>query len=224
MTAHWLSALRTPLFGREIKISAATMWAIFWVGAGSFIPLLFLQYVGEEGTSTIAAQEMHASGDFLRTTIYGQNTGRPGLYGWLILALTRVVGEQHILIAARLVAVSSTLLLGLTLAWLVRRLFNDRVARGVCGRGVSVRRRAALSRLAGLCRPAIFVVHVRRDKRAVGGGRGAAAQSSVSRRARPDRIVSDQGGNRLRLLRRIGLVLLWRHRNRRISLLRLGRS
>lgn len=127
MTAHWLSAPRTPLFGREIKISAATMWAIFWIGAGSFIPLLFLQYVGEEGTSTIAAQEMHASGDFLRTTIYGQNTGRPGLYGWLILALTRVVGEQHILIAARLVAVSSTLLLGLTLAWLVRRLFDDRV-------------------------------------------------------------------------------------------------
>ncbi len=53
------------------------MWAIFWIGAGSFIPLLFLQNVGEEGTSTIAAQEMHASWDFLRTTIYGQNTGRP---------------------------------------------------------------------------------------------------------------------------------------------------
>ena len=103
------------------------MWAIFWIGAGSFIPLLFLQYVGEEGTSTIAAQEMHASGDFLRTTIYGQNTGRPGLYGWLILGLTRVLGETHILIAARLIAVSSTLLLGLTLAWLVRRLSHDRV-------------------------------------------------------------------------------------------------
>ncbi len=103
------------------------MWAIFWIGAGSFIPLLFLQYVGEEGTSTIAAQEMHAGGDFLRTTIYGQNTGRPGLYGWLILAVTRVIGEQHVLIAARLIAVSSTLLLGLTLAWLVRRLFGDRV-------------------------------------------------------------------------------------------------
>ena len=127
MTALRLPAPRAPLFGREIKISAATMWAIFWIGAGSFIPLLFLQYVGEEGTSTIAAQEMHASGDFLRTTIYGQNTGRPGLYGWLILAVTRVIGEQHVLIAARLIAVSSTLLLGLTLAWLVRRLFGDRV-------------------------------------------------------------------------------------------------
>jgi hypothetical protein len=86
MTAHWISPPRGPLFGREIKISATTMWAIFWISAGSFIPLLFLQYVGEEGTSTIAAQEMHATGDVLRTTIYGQDTGRPGLYGLLILA------------------------------------------------------------------------------------------------------------------------------------------
>ena len=60
-------------------------------------------------------------------TIYSQDTGRPGLYGLLILALTRVLGDMHILVAARLIAVSSTLLMGLTLAWLVRRLFNDRV-------------------------------------------------------------------------------------------------
>ena len=203
MTSHWLPAPRAPLFGREIKISAATMWAIFWIGAGSFIPLLFLQYVGEEGTSTIAAQEMHAGGDFLRTTIYGQNTGRPGLYGWLILAVTRVIGEQHVLIAARLIAVSSTLLLGLTLAWLVRRLFGDRVlaafAAAVFLSGDVLLYRGWLA----YADPLFCAADVRRDGGAVGCGRRAPARTLLSRRARPDRIFPDQGGHRLFLLRRL---------------------
>ena len=109
------------------------MWAIFWIGAGSFIPVLFLQYVGEEGVYPVATQEMHATGEFFRPTLYGHPLGRPGLYCWLILPLIRALGEQHILIAARLIAVSSTLLLGLTLAWLVRRLFNDRVLAAFAG-------------------------------------------------------------------------------------------
>jgi 4-amino-4-deoxy-L-arabinose transferase-like glycosyltransferase len=127
MTGHWTFPPRGPLFGREIKISSTAMWAIFWIGAGSFIPLLFLQYVGEEGVYPIATQEMHATGDFFRTTNYGRDVGRPGLYCWLILALTRILGEQYILLAARLIAASSTLLIGLTLAWLVRRIFKDSV-------------------------------------------------------------------------------------------------
>ena len=110
-----------------MKISTATMWAIFWIGAGSFVPLLFLQYVGEEGVYAIATQEMHTTGDLLHPTLYGQPFGRPGLYCWLILPLIRVLGQQHVLIAARLIAISSTLLIGLTLAWLVCRIFNDRM-------------------------------------------------------------------------------------------------
>ena len=49
------------------------------------------------------------------------------MYSWLILFPTAVLGEQHTLIAARVIAASSTLLIGLTLAWLVRKLFNDRL-------------------------------------------------------------------------------------------------
>jgi 4-amino-4-deoxy-L-arabinose transferase-like glycosyltransferase len=36
-----------------------------------------------------------------------------------------VLGEQYILIAARLITASATLLTGLTLAWLIRRIFKD---------------------------------------------------------------------------------------------------
>ena len=115
------------LFGKDIKVSTGVMWAIFWVGAASFVPLLFLQYVGEEGVYPIAAQEMRASGEFVRATMYGNPLGRPGLFAWLIAALTDVLGDRQVLVAARLIAAASTVLLGLTLAWLVRRLFNDRL-------------------------------------------------------------------------------------------------
>lgn len=127
MAANWTFALHSPLFGKETKISTGTMWAIFWIGAGSFVPLLFLQYVGEEAVYPIAAQEMQASGEFIRATLYGYPFGRPGLYSWLIVALCHVLGDGHILTAARLITISSTLLIGLTLAWLVRRIFDDRL-------------------------------------------------------------------------------------------------
>ncbi|HXQ84223.1 MAG TPA: hypothetical protein VN769_09170 [Xanthobacteraceae bacterium] len=127
MAANWTFALQRRLFGKEINISAGTLWAIFWIGAGSFVPLLFLQYVGEEAVYPIAAQEMHASGEFIRATLYGYPFGRPGLYSWLIVALCHVLGDAHVLIAARLITISSTLLIGLTLAWLVRSIFGDRL-------------------------------------------------------------------------------------------------
>lgn len=103
------------------------MWAIYWVGAGSFLPLLFLQSVGEEGIWPIITQEMWARKDFIVTTLYGGSYGRPGLYSWLMLIPTAVLGEQHVRIAARLVAASSTLAIGLTVAWLARKLFRDRL-------------------------------------------------------------------------------------------------
>jgi 4-amino-4-deoxy-L-arabinose transferase-like glycosyltransferase len=115
------------VLGRELTISARTIWTIFWAAAGSFLPLLFLQQVGEEPIWPIMAREMWATQDFVVTTLYGLSYGRPGLYAWLILLPTAILGEQHTLIAARLIAASSTLLIGLTLAWLVRRLFKDRL-------------------------------------------------------------------------------------------------
>jgi 4-amino-4-deoxy-L-arabinose transferase-like glycosyltransferase len=127
MAADWKLASREAVFGRPLDVSARALWAIFWLGAGSFVPLLFLQYSGEEGVYPIAAQEMQATGELIRATMYGEPLGRPGLYAWLIAGLSDLLGHQHILIAARLIAASSTVLIGLMLAWLVRRLFNDRL-------------------------------------------------------------------------------------------------
>jgi 4-amino-4-deoxy-L-arabinose transferase-like glycosyltransferase len=127
MTVRWTFDNRAIFLSKELKVSAGTMWAIFWAGAASFVPLLFLQYIGEEPFYPIVAQEMWAKKEFIITTLYGQNFGRPGLYSWLILLLTGILGEQNILIAARLITISSTLLIGLTLAWLIRKIFDDRL-------------------------------------------------------------------------------------------------
>jgi len=70
---------------------------------------------------------MWANKQFIVATLYGHSFGRPGLYSWLILLPTSVLGEQNILVAARLVTVCSTVLIGLILAWLVRKIFNDRL-------------------------------------------------------------------------------------------------
>jgi len=115
------------LLGKQLNVSAGTMWTIFWAGAGSFVPLLFLQSVGEECIYPIISLEMWAKKEFIVPTLYGGSYGRPGLYSWLILLPTAVLGEAHVRIAARLIAASSTLLTGLVLAWLVRKLFNDRL-------------------------------------------------------------------------------------------------
>jgi 4-amino-4-deoxy-L-arabinose transferase-like glycosyltransferase len=113
--------------GKEFAISARAMWLLFWAAAGSFLPHLFLQYMGEEAVYPIAAQEMHASGDLIHATAYGLPMGRPGLFVWLIVALADLLGQNNVLIAARLIAIASTVGIALTLAWLVRRLFHDRV-------------------------------------------------------------------------------------------------
>jgi len=151
MAANLTFAVQRPLFGKAITVSTGMLWAIFWIGAGSFVPLLFLQYVGEEAIYPIIAQEMWANKQFIVATLYGQSFGRPGLYSWLILLPTSALGEQNILVAARLVTVCSTVLIGLILAWLVRKIFNDRLLSALAAasaRSIPIRSRRWLRSIA----------------------------------------------------------------------------
>jgi 4-amino-4-deoxy-L-arabinose transferase-like glycosyltransferase len=109
------------------QMSPTTIWKIFWLAAASFTPMLFLQYEGEEPFFTIIAQEMWASRDFTHITHLGNEYPRPGLFPWLIIALTTGLGWENILIAARVIAVTSTILTGLTIAWLAIRISKDRL-------------------------------------------------------------------------------------------------
>jgi len=114
-----------PPLSSAAQISATTIWKIFWCAAVSFAPFLFLQYEGEEPFFTIIAQEMWASRDFTHITHLGNEYPRPGLFPWLIIALSTGLGWDYVLIAARAIAVMSTILTGLTVAWLATRIFKD---------------------------------------------------------------------------------------------------
>jgi len=110
-----------------VLTSPKVIWWIFCTAAASLLPMLFLQYEGEEPFFTIFAQEMWANREFIVTTHFGTVYPRPGLFPWLIVALSNILGWANVLIAARLVAITATILTGLTLAWLVFRLFADRL-------------------------------------------------------------------------------------------------
>jgi 4-amino-4-deoxy-L-arabinose transferase-like glycosyltransferase len=113
------------LWSAQTLPSPALMRRIYWAAALAFVPTVFLQYVGEEPVTVLVAQEMRASGDFIVTTLYGHNYGRPGLFAWLMLPIAGLIGWDHVLMAARVVAIVSTVLTGLTLFWLVRRIFKE---------------------------------------------------------------------------------------------------
>ena len=71
MTKNLAFAPFGAVLGRDLKISPGTMWGIFCAGAASFVPLLFLQFVGEEAVYIIVAQEMRANHEYFLTTLYG---------------------------------------------------------------------------------------------------------------------------------------------------------
>lgn len=108
--------------------SEGTGWWLYAAAGAALAPTLFLQYVGEEAVTVIVAQEMWASKDFVISRFYGQPYGRPGLFAWLTLPVAWLLGWDNILIAARLVTVTATILTGLVVAWLVGRIFSDRRA------------------------------------------------------------------------------------------------
>ena len=118
LALRWRRAFAEPL-------GPALLWRLYGAAALVFLPTLAIQYVGEEAITVIVTQEMWARQDFVVTTMYGVGYGRPGLFSWLMLPVTALVGWSNILVAARLVTVAATLSTGLMLAFLVRRIFRD---------------------------------------------------------------------------------------------------
>lgn len=105
--------------------SSRTLWWLYAIAALSFATTLTLPYIGEEAVYTITSLEMRLNHDFLVTTLYGGNYGRPPLLNWIIIPLTETLGWEHVLLASRLVAAATTVLTGLVLAWLTLNLTRN---------------------------------------------------------------------------------------------------
>jgi len=106
----------TPALWRWLVVAAAL----------SFIPGLFLPYIGEEAVYTISTLEMWHAHDLSNPLIYGAVYGRPPFLNWIMLPLAELLGVQHVLIASRIVTAVSTILTGAALFGLGRYLGIDR--------------------------------------------------------------------------------------------------
>ena len=90
-----------------------------------FIPTLFYYYVGEEAVFTLNSIEMWQHQEFRSVIMYGSVGGRPPLFNWLMIPLTRLMGWEHVLTASRIVTVAATVGTGLILAWLAQQLWRN---------------------------------------------------------------------------------------------------
>lgn len=98
---------------------------LFVIAALSFLPALFFYYVGEEAIHPIIAMEMHQHGEWIRQPLYGQEVQHIPLYNWLILFPSDFFGWKYMLVVARAITISSTILSAAVLAWFARRVFRD---------------------------------------------------------------------------------------------------
>ena len=99
---------------------------LFVIAALSFLPALFHYYVGEEAIFPISSLEMWQHGEWLKQYLYGSDLQHNPLFNWLIMPLSALAGWQHVQVVTRALTICATLATGLTLAWLVQRLFRDR--------------------------------------------------------------------------------------------------
>ncbi|MCX7123756.1 MAG: hypothetical protein NTV32_08885 [Gammaproteobacteria bacterium] len=99
---------------------------LFVIACLSFIPTLFIGYVGEEGLYTISSYEMVYSHHYLTPLFLGGVYWRPPLFNWLIISIAQCLGWTHMLIASRLVTALATLGTSFLLLHLSRVLFKNK--------------------------------------------------------------------------------------------------
>lgn len=101
-------------------------WLMFAIAAAGFIPTIWFYYVGEEAVFPLAAIELfQRQTDWLDKTRYGVHLPQNPLFMWMIIPLSRLLGWLHMTEVIRLIALASTIGMGLILAWLARQLVKD---------------------------------------------------------------------------------------------------
>ncbi len=101
-------------------------WWLFILAAAGFLPALWFYYVGEEAVFPLAAIELfQRQSDWLDKTRYGIPLRQNPLFMWTLIPLSELAGWSHMLEVIRVIALASTLGIGLVLAWLTRQLTRD---------------------------------------------------------------------------------------------------
>ncbi|WP_238701255.1 ArnT family glycosyltransferase [Mariprofundus erugo] len=88
------------------------------------LPLPVMQYVGEEGLMAIKSYEMYVRHDWLHPSIVGMIWPHSPLWHWPVMAISNLIGWEHVDIAVRLVSVIATWLTALTAGLFGHWLFH----------------------------------------------------------------------------------------------------
>lgn len=99
------------------------LWIICLLAVSSFLLTINLPLIGEEGVYTNAALEMIFSKQYKFATLYGNIYPRPPLYNWLIILFNKFSNPKNIVLSARLVALSATIITALGVFLISKNLF-----------------------------------------------------------------------------------------------------
>ena len=84
-------------------------------------------YYGEEPVYAIITIETWWHGSWLNPVQLGSQYGRPPLLNWVVMPFVWVLGWDHLLLALRLIALASTLATAALVAWFAQYLSRDRL-------------------------------------------------------------------------------------------------
>lgn len=89
------------------------------------LPLPIMQYVGEESYYTLGAYEIFVTQEWWHQSIFGIAWPKTPLYNWLIIAVARIIGWQHLDIAPRIVSVVASWGSAFVVFVMARRFFSS---------------------------------------------------------------------------------------------------
>jgi 4-amino-4-deoxy-L-arabinose transferase-like glycosyltransferase len=107
--------------------SLRTWWLLFAVAALTFLPALGFYYVGEEAIFPISALEMWFHGEPVKRLLFGADLQHTPLFAWLIIPPASLFGWDAMLVVARAITITATLLTAAVVAWLAQSLYGDRI-------------------------------------------------------------------------------------------------
>jgi 4-amino-4-deoxy-L-arabinose transferase-like glycosyltransferase len=102
-------------------------WPLFAVAAATFLPALGFYYVGEEAIFPISALEMWFHGEPVKRLLFGADLQHTPLFAWLIIPPASLFGWDAMLVVARGITITATLLTGVVVAWLAQALYGNRI-------------------------------------------------------------------------------------------------
>jgi len=104
--------------------------ATFFAALFMLLPLPIMQYVGEESFYTLGAYEMFVRGIWWYQPLLGGAVPKTPLFAWMIIAVSNVIGWEHLDIAPRIVSVFSSWGAAFITFKMARRLFPQHVHGG----------------------------------------------------------------------------------------------